>query len=133
MDAATAAAIAGIIGTLAAVIRWLLQVWLKQSEELEKVREAVMQKTIRELESAVENHKKVLSSTASEIKDLRDQMIKVAAVGVKVQEKWTDLSSRLESYVDSNQQNIDKLHLEILNIGKDLILLKGSHAKKSNQ
>lgn len=133
MDAATAAAIAGIIGTLAAVIRWLLQVWLKQSEELEKVREAVMQKTIRELESAVENHKKVLSLTASEIKDLRDQMVKVAAVGVKVQEKWTDLSSRLESYVDSNQQNIDKLHLEILNIGKDLILLKGSHAKKSNQ
>lgn len=133
MDAATAAAIAGIIGTLAAVIRWLLQVWLKQSEELEKVREAVMQKTIRELESAVENHKKVLSSTASEIKDLRDQMVKVASVGIKVQEKWTDLSSRLESYVDSNQQNIDKLHLEILNIGKDLILLKGSHAKKSNQ
>ena len=133
MDAATAAAIAGIIGTLAAVIRWLLQVWLKQSEELEKVREAVMQKTIRELESAVENHKKVLSSTASEIKDLRDQMVKVASVGIKVQEKWTDLSSRLESYVDSNQQNIDKLHLEILNIGKDLILLKGSYAKKSNQ
>lgn len=133
MDAATAAAIAGIIGTLAAVIRWLLQVWLKQSEELEKVREAVMQKTLRELESAVEQHKKTLAVTTTEIKDLRDQMIKVAAVGVKVQEKWTDLSSRLESYVDSNQQNIDKLHLEILNIGKDLILLKGSHAKKSNQ
>lgn len=134
MDTATAASIATIIGALAAVIRWLLQVWAKQSAEIERIRESVLTRTISQLEIAVDDHKKMLNSTSQEIKSLHEQMTKVAAVGVKVSEKWTDLSSRLETYVEQNQKNIDKLHGEIVSLGRDLILLKGSpNAKKANQ
>ena len=125
MDTGTAAAIATIIGALAAVIRWLLQVWHKQQAELEKMREGIVEKTIRDLERAVEDHRLTLRTTTAEIHALKDQMIKVANVGVKVEQKWTGLSERLEDYVQKNQERVDKLHGELLSIGKELYLIKG--------
>jgi predicted nucleic acid-binding Zn-ribbon protein len=126
MDTATAAAIATIIGALAAVIRWLLQVWYKQQAEIEKMREGIVEKSIRDLERAVDDHKKTLVLTTTELKELKEQMTRVASVGVKVEQKWTGLSDRLEQYVKQNQERVDKLHGELLTIGKELYLLKGN-------
>lgn len=124
MDTGTAAAIATIIGSLAAVIRWLLQVWHKQSTELEKMKESVITRTINELESAVGEHRKTLAQTTFEIKELQVQMTKVAAIGVNVGEKWTLVSSRLEEYINQNQERVDKLQSEVLKIGEQLYILK---------
>jgi chromosome segregation ATPase len=124
IDSATAASIATIIGSLAAVIRWLLQVWHKQQAEIEKMKESVITRTLNELERAVGEHRKVLNQTTHEIKELQGQMTKVASVGVKVQEKWTVVSSRLEEYIEQNQLRTDKLEAELLSIGKDLWILK---------
>ena len=126
MDTATAASIATVIGALAAVIRWLLQVWHKQATELEKMKESVITRTINELERAVDDHKKTLRQTTHEIKELQVQMTKVAAVGVKVEEKWTVVSSRLEEYINQNQDRVDKLQSELLKIGEQLYILKSS-------
>lgn len=119
------ASVAIIIATLGAVIRWLLQVWFKQSKEIENLRSSVIDGSIARLDSVVTDHKKSINVLDFDIKNLKTEITKLLSSNAKLGESWTEVSQKLDRYIEDNQKRFDTIETEVKQITKDLVLVKG--------
>lgn len=109
--------IVGVIGALAGIIRWLLQVYFKQAQELESLKKKFTDEAIDELKVTVENHKKELFV----IKDRLDS----AAAGYKSnQTGFKEVTDSLRNFVESNDRELERMRTQIIQLSKDIIMLK---------
>jgi len=120
-----AGALAAVFGVLAGIIKLLLDKYFKQAEILENMRKSNNETAIIELRDAIEEHKKELRAIKTEL-----QFNTTAARQTnKDVEKMTN---ELSSYVSKTEARMQKFDSHIVEIGKDLHLLKGiKNAKRS--
>lgn len=123
--------VALVVGTLAAVIRWLLQVWFKQSAELEKLRSSVISGSIDKLDDIVTDHKKSINTLDQDVRVLKDEIKKFVHQNAKSTEEWARFSEKLDRYIAENQERTATIETEIHRITKDLVLVKGKIIEKN--
>ena len=133
MEASSLASIAGIIVTLGAVIRWLLQVWAKQAKEIENLRSNLVDSSISRLDNVVGEHKKSLNTLDYDIKNLKTEIAKLISSNKDMTKTWTDISEKLDRYIEDNEKRFVTIETEVTQVTKDLIMVKGKLVEKRNK
>lgn len=121
------ASIAGVLGAMAAIIRWLLQEYFKKAKELEETKKSLQEKVLDELKSTVDEHKKELRILGSKI-----QVSTTSLNSVDVDLKSVTL--KLNEYHQESKQRIEFLESRLIKLSDDLLMVKGVviDKKKSN-
>lgn len=121
------ASIAGVLGAMAAIIRWLLQEYFKKAKELEETKKNLQEKILDELKLTVDEHKKELRILGSKI-----QVSTTSLNAVDVDLKSVAL--KLNEYHQESKQRIEFLESRLVKLSDDLLMVKGVivDKKKSN-
>lgn len=102
-------------------IRWLLHVYLKQSEKIEELRSRherehlnAMKKSIKDLTLEIDSHKRQLSDLSARIVSASGR---IQTATDKIDQTALDLSRTLDRF--------SKIETSVINLTKDMILIKG--------
>lgn len=120
------AGIAGVLGALSAIIRWLLQEYFKKAKELEETKKTLQEKVLQDLNLTVDEHKKELRILGSKLE---------ASTGaLKTTDKdLQELALKLNDYYAESKTRLSVFESKLIKLTEDLFMLKGkSDGKKNN-
>lgn len=121
------AAIAVVLGTLAGIIKWLLEKYFEKQEELEALKKRNSDIMLENLSGTVDAHKK-------ELRNLKNSLDLNTAALCKTDVELKDLAKQVSKYSDSTEARMQKFETQLIKIGEDLYLVKGRpNGKKGDQ
>ena len=118
MDKETLGAVIGLLLTLAGIIKILMGAYFKMADKHEAVKDAFATKQIDELKSIVNN----LSATVEQFKKKIDSQIEQTS---NLHTSFGGVSAALKAYVEVNTKEKDLIKSQIIQITKDLMIIKG--------
>ena len=118
-------AIAGLMGTLAGLIRWLLVKYFDKQEELEALKKRFADTAIDNLKETVEEHKK-------ELRILKVSLDRSADSIDRSDKQIKTMTEDLRSYVSESHIRMQHIESQILKLGNELIMIKGKPKSAKN-
>lgn len=108
-----------IIATLAGLIRWLIQVYFKQSKELAKTKNDLYQLKVESLNDVLKDHKQSLSNMHLELHSLIMEL-------KRTREEMFDLRNNLREMELVQSKTFDNIKLSIEALNRDVRILKSN-------
>jgi DNA repair exonuclease SbcCD ATPase subunit len=119
------AAIAGVLGALVAIVKYLLTAYFKKANELEKTKKYWIGKAISELETAVDDHKKELRVLKAAVEENTMQQTRTRNHLTDTAENWT-------KYIKTSESRISEIESRVLELGNALIMVTKHDKKEKN-
>jgi len=116
--------ILGLILTLATMIKLLLNEYFKKAKEVEELKNNYQQSNINELKNAIDEFKKELRNLKLSLED-SIQKSKQNNDNIK------DITQKLDKYTEKSDYRISKIESTIIEIGKNLFIIKGNKCAES--
>lgn len=117
MDKETFGSLLGLLVTLAGIIKLLIDAYFKKADEHEALKNSYTENQITELRKIV-NH---ISATVEHFKkEIENQIEKTRSL----HQSLNGFVAVLKSYVEVNTKKTDDMKSEIIQIKKDLIIIK---------
>lgn len=130
MDKEVLLAIFGVIGGLAGTIRWLLGYYFKKQDEAEENRSNHVNEEISELKEVVHEHTGRMVEQNREMKALEHKVDLAIAKYGQFQNAQESVLNSLKSFVEANNQRIMSVEGRVVEIGRDLYMLKSKDSKQ---
>lgn len=134
IDWATWGTILGSIAGILGGIRWLLSVYFKQQERLEKLKDSMLAQRISELDSTVTHLKEAMQAMEKRMESV-ESVFNVAAKDLEENRAALGgLTSSLKSFVDESKSRLNALELQlarakVVKQGADTYIFKGEKKK----
>lgn len=129
MDKEVLLAIFGVIGGLAGTIRWLLGYYFKKQEESDDNRHDYVTGEIVELKGITQEHSKKMAEQFRDIKELEKKLDLAIARYSQYQDGHESVLDSLKAFVDANNQRILSLEGRVVELGRDLYMIKSKESK----
>lgn len=124
MSVETVSTIAGSIAAVIGGIRWLLKVYFKQQQEIEKLKKTQQERATDDLKETLRDFKIEVNEHRKRLLELES---KIASVSVKFEENREATKRLIESikeYVRKSEERIKKIETEIMSLGSDVKLIR---------
>lgn len=134
IDWATWGTILGSIAGILGGIRWLLSVYFKQQERLEKLKDSMLAQRISELDATVTHLKEAMQAMEKRMESV-ESVFNVAAKDLEENRAALGgLTSSLKSFVDESKSRLNALELQlarakVIKHGADTYIFKGEKKK----
>lgn len=134
IDWATWGTILGSIAGILGGIRWLLSVYFKQQERLEKLKDSMLAQRISELDTTVTHLKEAMQAMEKRMESV-ESVFNVAAKDLEENRAALGgLTSSLKSFVDESKSRLNALELQlarakVIKHGADTYIFKGEKKK----
>ena len=117
------AAVAGILGTLAGLIRWLLQAYFAKAEELEALKKSNQVLAIQDLRDTVDSHKAEIRRHSGKLDDT-DKVLHRSSMQLQ------KISESLEEKHDEYHSRFQRIESEIIQLKKGLVMVRTKNGAK---
>lgn len=107
----------GLCGILWAVIRSLISFAYKKQTEVESIKDSHMNKSIEELKAITDQFEETLV-------ELKEQIIRITDRIRNNVEAQQSVTAALQKFVDSTGARFKDIESELVEIGKDLVMVK---------
>jgi predicted nucleic acid-binding Zn-ribbon protein len=113
-------------------IRWLIHVYWRQAEQIEDLRSQNEKRNLNSLKEAIDELKKELREQRRSMADISERILKAQGSIERAAKDNKDLSVLVSQYIEKSVKRFEKIETDLIDIGKGLVLVKGSSGAKKD-
>lgn len=125
------AAIAGLLATLAGLIRWLLAVWHKNIRDNERLKNELRLKEIESIKLALSDFETKLDIHAKRLSELEAVITTQTSKFKEATEGFTRISAALKAFVKQSETNTKELRQAMVKISEEIFIIKGTKSAQN--